>query len=85
MEFDDLRVMVSLFTENSPTPIARALGLDIELPNVNSRDQAYWDEVLREGWKPPLRGKIADTEEERGDPDWCSLMILPFCEVRFDL
>jgi hypothetical protein len=68
-----------------PTRIARALGLDVELPDVDSRDPAYWDALRREGWKPKLRGRVADTEEERGDPDWCTLQAHAWGRVRFDL
>ena len=68
-----------------PTRIARALGLDVELPEVDSRDGACWDALHRDGWKPALRGLIADTEEGRGDPDWCTLLAHPWGRVRFDL
>ena len=68
-----------------PTQIARALGLAVELPDMDSRDPAYWAEVHQVGWKPKLRGRIADTEEERGDPDWCTLQVHPWGKVRFDL
>ncbi len=39
----------------------------------------------RAGWKSRLRGRIADTEEQRGDPDWCTLQARPWDRVRFDL
>ncbi|GAA0604483.1 hypothetical protein GCM10009416_47630 [Craurococcus roseus] len=77
-------VKVNVFS--CPTRIARALGLDgVELPDVDSRDRAYWERVHAEGWKPKLRGRILDTEEERGDPGWCALLAFPFCAVRFHL
>src|ERR1700677_1859136 len=76
------RVVVSLFGD--PTKIAQALGLDIELPDVDCVDPAYWERVHTKGWKPQLLGKIADPEFN-GDPDWCSLLRLDFAEVRFDL
>ena len=78
-----LPVRINVFGD--PTRIARALGLEVELPDVDSRDPAYWAEVRRVGWKPRLRGKVADTEEERGDPDWCTLQVHPWGKVRFDL
>lgn len=62
-----LGVRINVFCD--PTRIARALGLDVELPDVGNRDPAYRDEVRRVDWKPALRGRVADTEEERGDPD----------------
>lgn len=77
-----LGVRINVFGD--PTRIARALGLDIELPDVDSRDPAYWEELRRVGWKPRLRGRIADTEE-RGDPDWCTLQVFSWGRVRFDL
>jgi hypothetical protein len=83
MPLAELRVHINVF--GCPTRIARALGLDIELPDMNNRDPAYWAEVDRVGWKPALRGKIADTEEERGDPDWCTMQVHPWGRVRFDL
>ncbi|GAA0567754.1 hypothetical protein GCM10009416_02250 [Craurococcus roseus] len=52
---------------------------------MDSGDPAYWDEIYRLGWMPKLRGRVADTEEERGDPDWCTLLALPWGRVRFDL
>ena len=76
-------VMANVF--GCPTRIARALGLEVELPDVDSRDPAHWDAVRRDGWKPALRGKVADTEEARGDPDWCTLQVHPWGRVRFDL
>jgi len=32
-----------------------------------------------------LRGRVADTEEERGDPDRCTLQVHPWGRVRLDL
>ena len=83
MRLEFLGVRISVFGD--PTRVARALGLDVELPDVDSRDRAYWDEVHRVGWKPKLRGRVADTEEERGDPDWCTLQVHAWGKVRFDL
>ena len=78
-----LRVRMNVFGD--PTRIARALGLEIELPDVDSRNPAYWEELRCVGWKPGLRGRVADTEEERGDPDWCTLQVHAWGRVRFDL
>ena len=77
-----LKVRINVFGDASR--IARALGLDIELPGVDSSGPAYRDEVHRLGWKPPLRGKVADPEED-GDPDWCTLQVHAWGRVRFDL
>jgi hypothetical protein len=60
------RLTVSLFGD--ATRIAQALGLDIELPNIDCTDPDYWQAT-----------------HAKGDPDWCSLLRLDFCEVRFDL
>ncbi len=78
-----LEVRINVF--GNPTRIARALGLDVELPDMDNTDPVYWAEVRRVGWKPQLRGKVADTEEERGDPDWCTLQVRAWGRVRFDL
>jgi len=75
-------VTVSLFGD--PTKIAHALGLDIELPDVDCTDPDYWERVHATGWKPQLAGKIADPEFD-GDPDWCTLLRLDCGTVRFDL
>ena len=83
MEPGSVPVRINLFGD--PTRIARALGLEIVLPDVDSRDPAYWDAMHRVGWTPALRGRIADTEEEHGDPDWCLLQAHPWGKVRFDL
>ncbi len=77
-----LQVRINVF--GNATRIARALRLDIELPGLDSSGPAYWDEMHRLGWKPSLRGKVADPEED-GDPDWCTLQVHPWGKVRFDL
>lgn len=79
---DDIPVWINLFGD--PTRIAQALDLDIALPDVDNTDAVYWDRVHADGWKPNLRGKIADPWEN-GDPDWAKLVAFPFCEVWFDL
>lgn len=76
------RVIVSIYRD--PTRVARALGLDIELPDVDCTDPDFWERVHATGWKPQLAGKIADAEFD-GDPDWCLLLRLDFGTVRFDL
>ena len=79
---DELPVSINLFGDS--TRIAQALGFDIELPDVDNTDEAYWERIHAEGWKPKLRGKIADPWE-CGDPDWAKLLEFPFCEVWYDL
>jgi len=80
---EEVPVSINLFGDS--TKIAQALGLDIELPDVDNTDDAYWDRLHAEGWKPNLRGKVANLGEESGDPDWAMLVELPCCEVWFDL
>lgn len=79
----DDRVVVTIFAE--PTAVARALGLDIELPNPDNEDPAYWDRVhANGGFKRRLDGRVADPWQE-GDPDWALLLRLPWGEVWFDI
>jgi hypothetical protein len=69
----------------NPTRIAWAAGLDIELPDVDSTDRAYWAEVHRTGWKQRLEGKIVSPWQE-GDPDYAFLTrIGDAAEVWFDI
>ena len=56
-----------------PNPVARALGLDIALPNPDGSDVGRWENNPG-GWKVALRGLIADTCEVRGDTDWALLL-----------
>jgi hypothetical protein len=76
------RVSVSLFGD--PTKIVRAPGLDIELPDPDRVEPAYWKRAHAEGWKQRLVGKIAGPEMN-DDPDWCRLLRFDFAEVRSDL
>lgn len=67
-----------------PNPVVRALGLDITLPNPDAIDATQWDDY--EGrWKIPLRGRIADTCEVRGDTDWALLLAPEWGRIWFDL
>ena len=81
-ELGATRVKINILED--ATVVARALGLEVELPDVGSRDPAYWEAVRRDGWKPALRGRVFDTEEN-GDDDWCTLLVFPWGRVRFDL
>src|SRR5450759_1292397 len=49
------RVIVCMF--GNPTRIAQALGLDIELPDSDRENPAYWERVHAKGWKPPVGGQ----------------------------
>jgi hypothetical protein len=77
------RIVVNLFGD--ATGIARALGLDIELPDSDNEDPAYWERVHADcGYKRRIDGRIADPWWN-GDPDWSLLLRLPWGEVWFDI
>ena len=77
------RIVVNLFGDS--TRIARALGLDIELPDPDNEDPSYWERVHADGgYKRRIDGKIADPWWN-GDPDWSLLLRLPWGEVWFDI
>ncbi len=77
------RVVVNIFAD--ATAVARALGLDIELPDSNNEDPAYWQRVHADGgYKRRVEGRIADPWL-KGDPDWALLLRLPWGEVWFDI
>lgn len=76
-------VVVNIFAD--PTTVAHALGLDIELPDPNNEDPAYWDQIhANGGYKRRIQGRIADPWL-KGDPDWALLLRLPWGEVWFDI
>jgi hypothetical protein len=76
-------VVVNIFAD--ATDVAHALGLDIELPDANNEDPAYWDRVhANGGYKRRIEGRIADPWLE-GDADWALLLRLPWGEVWFDI
>src|SRR5947209_1601294 len=77
------RIVVNVF--GNATDIARALGLDIELPDCDNQDPDYWDRIhANGGYKRRIEGRIADPWWE-GDPDWALLLRLPWGEVWFDI
>ena len=67
-----------------PNHAVRALGLDIELPNPDAKDPEYWRRIQADGWKPGLRGRIADPWDE-GDSDWALLMKPLWGRIWFDI
>ena len=76
-------MVVNLFAD--ATTVARALGLDIELPDPDNQDPAYWERIHADGgYKRRIEGRIADPWLE-GDPDWALLLRLPWGEVWFDI
>ncbi len=66
-----------------PNPVVRALGLDITLPDPDADDVGKWFNNPG-SWKIPLRGRIADPNEQE-DPDWALLMAPDWGRVWFDL
>lgn len=61
------------------TLAAKALGVDIELPDLGNTDQQFWDSFDRKAWRDGLRGRVAmsDQELDRYDPDWVRLAVFP--------
>jgi hypothetical protein len=77
------RVVMNIFAD--ATQIARALGLDIELPDSDNDDPAYWERIHADGgYKRRIEGRIADPWLN-GDPDWALLLRLPWGEVWYDI
>ena len=76
-------VVMNIFAD--ATAVARALGLDIALPDPDNEDPSYWDRIHADGgYKRRIEGRIADPWLE-GDPDWALLLRLPWGEVWFDI
>jgi hypothetical protein len=77
------RVVMIIFAD--ATAVARALGLDIDLPDSDNADPAYWEQVHADGgYKRRIEGRIADPWL-KGDPDWALLLRLAWGEVWFDI
>lgn len=81
----DVPLLVTWYED--ATVIARALGLDIDLPDVGCRDPEYWAKFDRKAWRHALKGKVAmiDEDIDRTDPDWIRLIQGDGYEVWFDL
>ncbi|MGD0106438.1 MAG: hypothetical protein ABSC06_20720 [Rhodopila sp.] len=81
---EDVPVCVNVFGD--ATRIARALGLDIELPDVDGGSE-YWQAIWAKpgNWKAPLRGTVSDLGEENGDPEWAELINYGSFSVHFDV
>jgi hypothetical protein len=58
---------------------AKALGVDIELPDLGNADKQFWATFDRKAWRASLRGRVAmsDQQLDRGDPDWVRLAVFP--------
>ena len=77
------RLVINVFAD--ATRIAHALGLNINLPDSDNEDPAYWKLVHADGgYKPRIADQIADPWWN-GDPDWVLLTRLPWGEVWFDI
>lgn len=77
------RIVMNIFAD--PTKIAHALGLNIELPDCDNEDPAYWETIHADGgYKSRIESQIADPCYD-GDPGWALLMRLPWGEVWFDI
>ena len=77
------RLVVNVFAD--ATRIAHALGLNIDLPDPDNEDPAYWKLVHADGgYKQCIADQIADPWWN-GDPDWALLIQLRWGEVWFDI
>jgi hypothetical protein len=58
---------------------AKALGVDIELPDLGNADQPFWATFDRKAWRAGLRGRVAMSDQDlnRGDPDWVRPAVFP--------
>jgi hypothetical protein len=86
MDSADIPFAVHWFEDSAA--IARALGLHIDLPDVNNDSPDYWDGFDRVGWRRSLQGKVPMSPDElaSSDPDWVRLKCLEHgIEVWFDL
>ena len=65
--------------------IGRALGLDVDLPDLTDREEtaALWRSPF-DTWKDPFEGRVADTMRN-GDRGWLRLVDYPFATAFFDL
>lgn len=61
------------------TDAAKALGVDIDLPDLGNADKQFWESFDRKAWRASVRGRIAmsDQELDQYDPDWLRLAVFP--------
>lgn len=86
MKLGEIPIRINWFANASR--IASALGLRIELPDLEIEDSDYWDNFDRDAWRTGLRGRVAMTDEEllRIDADWVRLKRLDqYAEIWFDI
>lgn len=62
-----------------PSAAARALGVDVDLPDLGITDTEYWARFDRKAWRDALKGRVAMSNEEidHCDPDWMRLALFP--------
>lgn len=83
MSVEDVPVHLNILGD--ATRIAKALGSDIDLPDVNGSKE-YWQDICEPGnWKAPLRGKVSNLDEENGDPEWAEVINYGSFSVHFDV
>lgn len=72
-------VPFSVVWYEDPTAAARALGVQVRLPDLGITDRDYWERFDRKAWRDALKGKVAmgDEEIDRCDPDWVRLAVFP--------
>lgn len=72
-------VPVRVIWYEDATAAARALGVDVELPDLGITDRDYWARFDRKAWRNALRGRVAMSDEDldRGDVDWVRLAEFP--------
>ena len=76
-------IVVNIFGD--ATMISRFLGLEINLPDCENVDPAYWETINADGgFKSRIADKVCDPWFN-GDPDWAKLLQLPWGEVWFDI
>jgi hypothetical protein len=73
MGVEDIPLILTWYED--ATDAARALGLDIDLPDVGCTDDDYWKNFDRKAWREALKGKVDmdPAEIDRCDPDWVLL------------
>jgi hypothetical protein len=72
-------VPFSVIWYEDPTAAARALGVDVQLPDLGITDRNFWASFDRSAWRNSLKGRVAMSDEEldRSDPDWVPLAVFP--------
>jgi hypothetical protein len=56
MDPGEIPIKINWFA--NPARVASALGLSIELPDLEIEDPSYWDNFDRDAWRAGLRGQL---------------------------